>query len=431
MPITELAMSSPLSARLEVLDNGLKVLVREDHTAPVISCWATYRVGSRNERPGITGISHFVEHMLFRRTRKFADGDIDRLISSRGGHLNAFTSEDVTMYYETLPSGHLDLALEIEADRMVNAIFDEELVEAERRVILSEREMYENYPEYRLEELVKATALIAHPYRWPVIGWRSDIEAITPRDLEEHYRAYYSPANAVLAIAGDIRAEDALKMVRERLGAVESRGRPPEPRTREPPQRGERRVELRMPGKVNYVYIAYHAPQASSEDFAPFLVLDAVLAGAKSLSLFSKVSFVRSAKLYRELVRGELASSVGTEVKPSIDPFLYMVKITVRRGANPGEVERRALEVLEEFKVSEEEVKRAKKQVEAQLVYSLESATGQGLIMGFLEAVAGLERFNELLNEVRGVKPADVRRTASSYLVEDKRTVGVFYPRSG
>ncbi|RLF03656.1 MAG: insulinase family protein [Thermoprotei archaeon] len=420
-------MLSLLSIGMKVLDNGLKLLVREDHTAPVVTCWLAYRVGSRNERPGITGISHFVEHMLFRGVGRFKD-EIDRLVSSRGGHLNAFTSEDATIYYETLPSNSLRLALEVEAERMSNAVFNEEVVEKERGVILSEREMAENYPQYQLWELVRATALIAHPYRWPVVGWKSDIESITVDDLKEYYRTYYRPSNAVLVVVGDVDAGKVLEEVEELFGSVGDGARPPEPRTREPPQRGERRVELRMPGEVSYVYVAYRAPNASSEDLAPFLVMDAILAGAKSFNPLSGASFTRSSKLYRELVREGYASSASSQFTLTIDPFLYVLSLTVKSGVKPEEAEERLLKVVEGLDVSEEDIKRAVSQVEAQLVYSVENVTGQGLMMSRLEVVASVKRFEELLSEVRRVSPADVRRVVADYLVEDKRTVGVFRP---
>ena len=412
---------------VEVLDNGLKVLVREDHSAPVVTCWAAYRVGSRNERPGITGISHFIEHMLFRGAGKFRD-EVDRLVSSRGGHFNAFTSQDATMYYETLPSGSLKLALEIEAERMSNAFFDEEVVERERGVILSEREMSENQPEYQLWELVRATALIAHPYRWPVVGWRSDIESITVDDLREYYRTYYRPSNAILVVVGDVDAGEAVKEVEELFGGLEGGARPPEPRTREPPQRGERRVELRMPANVSYVCVAYKAPSASSEDLAPFLVMHAVLAGAKSFNPLSGASFTRSSKLYKELVRGGYASSASAWFMLTIDPYLYALSLTVRSGVEPEEAEKKLLALVEGLEVSEDEVKRAISQVEAQLAYNVEDFTGQALMMCRLEVVASVERLEKLMEEVKRVSPADVRRVASEYLVEDKRTVGILRP---
>ena len=413
---------------VETLDNGLRVLVREDHSAPVVTCWAAYRVGSRNERPGITGISHFLEHMLFRGVGRFRD-EVDRLVSSRGGHFNAFTSEDATMYYETLPRGSLRLALEIEAERMGSAFFDEDVVERERGVILSEREMSENRPEYQLWELVRATALIAHPYRWPVVGWRSDIESITAEDLREYYRTYYKPSNAVLVVVGDVEAGEVLRGVEEVFGGLEGGARPPEPRTREPPQRGERRVELRMPSNVSYVYVAYRAPSASSEDLAPFLVMHAVLAGASPFNPLSGASFTRSSKLYRELVRGGYASSASGWFMLTIDPFLYVLSLTVRSGVEPEEAEKRLLALVEGLEVSGDEVERAVSQVEAQLAYSFEDFTGQAMMISRFEVVAGVERLGELLEEVKRVSPADVRRVAGEYLVEDRRTVGILRPR--
>lgn len=417
--------------RVEQLDNGLRVIVAEDNTTPVVSCWVAYRVGSRNERPGITGISHFLEHMLFRRTGKYPDGMIDRLISRVGGHFNAFTSEDVTMYYETLPRRGLETALDIEAERMSNAVLEDQVAEIERKIIISELEMAENYPWERLGMLVKATALVAHPYRWPVIGWRSDVESITARELRGFYETYYTPSNATLAIAGNISFDEARRMVREKFGDIEDRGRPPEPRTREPEQEGERRVVLRLPGKVRYVYIAYHAPSIDDEDFSRLLVLDAVLGGAKSFNPMSGISFVRSSLLYERLVRSGYASSVGTSLQPSIDPFLYVIKLTVRSGVEASEAERRALDVIGEISskgVGEEFVERAKMQIVAQMAYSVENVTGQGLMYGFMDRVSSIDRLRTLTEEVKAVTGEDLRGFAGSFMSEEGRTVGVFEP---
>ncbi|HMO56548.1 MAG TPA: pitrilysin family protein, partial [Roseiflexaceae bacterium] len=238
------------------LSNGMLVLLREVHTAPVASCWVWYNVGSRNEGPGTTGISHWVEHMLFKGTPTLPKGSLDRLIPRNGGVFNAFTSNDFTAYYETLPADRIELALEIEADRMVNTIFDIDEVESERTVILAEREGAENEPDFWLNEAVMAAAYQIHPYRHEVIGWKHDLLSMTRDDLYRHYQRYYRPNNAVLVVVGDIDSEHLLAVI-ERLFGTLPMGEPPAPVTAvEPEQQGERRVTIRRPGPAQYVQIA-------------------------------------------------------------------------------------------------------------------------------------------------------------------------------
>src|SRR5438445_259667 len=243
-------MADVLEARLE---NGLKLLIQPSHHAPVVSTWIWYRVGSRNEQTGITGVSHWVEHMLFKGTEQMAKGDVFRLTARHGGHNNAFTSEDFTCYFETVPAVAWELALDIEADRMVNSRFDADEVESERTVILAERQGSENNPSFQLSEELGAAAFRVHPYRWPVIGHSCDLRSISRDDLYQHYRSYYAPGNAVLVIAGDVDPEAALAAVQARFGSLEPRPAPPPVTAVEPPQWGERRVMVRRPGSVPYL----------------------------------------------------------------------------------------------------------------------------------------------------------------------------------
>jgi zinc protease len=244
-----------------VLDNGLRVLVKEIHAAPVVTLWAWYRVGSRNELPGITGVSHWVEHMLFKGTDGFGKGEIMRQVSRLGGYLNGFTSEDQTVYLETLPRDYLELAVRIESDRMVNARFSADDVTAERTVILSERAMAENDPGFLLYEEVQAAAFRVHSYRWHVLGWRCDLEAMTRDDLFDYYRTYYRPNNCVIVAAGDFTSAEALDLVRRHFGDIAAGAEPPAQRAVEPPQLGERRVTLHRPGAAARVQVVYHVPE--------------------------------------------------------------------------------------------------------------------------------------------------------------------------
>ena len=235
----------------QTLANGLKVILREAHEAPIASFWIWYRVGSRNELPGLTGVSHWVEHMQFKGTPSFGKGAIFREVSKNGGVLNALTSNDWTAYFETLPAERLDLALRIESDRMTNSLFDPEETEAERTIILSERQGAENSPAYLLYEEVVATAFHAHPYQHPVIGFETDLRAITRDDLYAHYRRAYRPNNAFIVAAGDFDSQELFARIERAFGSIEPGQDIPHVRVIEPPQLGERRVTLRRPAPTS------------------------------------------------------------------------------------------------------------------------------------------------------------------------------------
>ena len=245
------------------LKNGLRVMLKEIHTAPVTSTWIWYGIGSRNELPGKTGLSHWVEHMQFKGTQKYAGEDIDHLVSRVGGYSNAFTSSDWTTYFETMPSAHLHATLELEADRMVNSRFDPEEVETERTVILSEREGSENYPEFQLDEAVQLRSFQSHPYRNEVLGSKEDLVSITRDDLYQHYRDYYQPANAILCVAGDISPEAVLEDVENLFSPIPSRpvsSNVPAPENSLKP--GDR-IEMEGPGEAHYLEIAWRCPAAT------------------------------------------------------------------------------------------------------------------------------------------------------------------------
>jgi len=415
------------------LSNGLQVLLKEVHTAPVVSTWIWYRVGSRNEVEGTTGLSHWVEHMLFKGSRRFPKGAIMRAVNRHGGYLNAMTSYDYTAYYETLPAAQADLALQIEADRMTTAQFDPAEAEAERTVIIAEREGSENEPHYVLAEEVAAAAFRVHPYHHQPIGWKVDLQAITHEQLYAHYRRHYAPNNAVLIVVGDVDATEHLALIERYFGDIA----PTEPLApvgrEEPPPRGERRVRVRMPGSAPIVRISYHTPPVSHPDYLALVVLDAVLSGGKAMFAFGD-SPARSARLYRALVETELASSVGSNYHPSLDPFLFSLGATVRDGRSAADVEAALLaEVakLQEEAVQERELRVAIRQTQAQFAYSSESVSNQALALGFLEMVDDHRRMDRLLDELAAVTAEDVMRAARAYLGEDNRVVGWFVPERG
>jgi zinc protease len=413
------------------LDNGLKVLIQPSHHAPVVSTWIWYRVGSRNERSGTTGISHWVEHMLFKGTERLAKGDVFRLTARHGGHNNAFTSEDFTCYFETLPASAWELALEIEADRMVNARFDADEVESERSVILSERQGSENNPSFLLSEELGAAAFRVHPYRWSVIGHACDLRRITRDELYDHYRAYYVPRNAVLVIAGDIEPEPALSAARERFASIQPGPAPPPVTAEEPPQWGERRVTVRRPGSAAYFQVAFHIPAVTHPDFYPLVVMDAILSGGKSVSWSGGGYMGRSARLYRALVQTELATTVGSGVRASLDPNLFSVSLTAREGVSPETVEAallRELERLHEEPPSAEEMTRARRQSEAQFAYGRDGVTSQAFALGYFQHLGDWRDLWRHIDRLRAVEAEDVRRVAAAYLTESRRVAGWFIP---
>jgi zinc protease len=414
-----------------VLGNGLTVLIRESHAAPVASCWAGYRVGARNERPGITGISHWVEHMTFKGTPLLAKGDIFRLTARHGGSNNGFTTDDFTIYYETVPSAQIEIPLLIESQRMGAAHFDPEETESERTVILSERQGNENNPHFQLREKLSATVFREHPYRWPIIGERADLERMTRDELYAHYRTYYTPGNAVLAIAGDVDAERALELVRRYFEAIPAAPPPPAVDIIEPPQTEERRVEVHRPGPNAFMMVAYRIPAVSHPDTYPLVMLDAVLSGGKAVSWGSGGYMGRTARIYRALVETRLAASAGSSFRYSVDPHTFSASLTLRPGVAREDAEAALLRVVEgvaEQPPSEEELARTLRQAEAQYCYGREGVTSQAFGMTYFHLLEHWSGQDRHLERLRAVTPEDVARVAAAYLHPANRTVGWFIP---
>src|SRR5687768_10388983 len=298
----------------EVLGNGLRVLIQEVHTAPLASVWCWYRVGSKDEAPGLTGVSHWVEHMNFKGTTNIPRDQVKGIIEQFGGYWNGYTWIDQTTYTETATRDALDRMLFIEAERMTNCLYDPADCESERTVIISELQGGENDPDVLLDQELTATAFKAHPYRNPTIGWLSDLQSMTREDLYSHYRSYYVPNNATLVIVGDVDADDALRRADAHFGRILPGDVPLRQWTAEPDQTGERRLTIRREGTTAYLKVAYHAPAAADAAFFPALVLDAVLTGAKGVNLWSSFRGQppqRRARLYRALVDRRLASSIA------------------------------------------------------------------------------------------------------------------------
>lgn len=420
--------------REEHLDNGLMVLLASVRTAPVATFWVWYRVGSRNEVPGITGISHWVEHMMFKGTPSLKKGEIMHLVNRNGGVDNAFTWTDFTAYFETFPSDRVDLALRIEADRMVNSLFDSEEVASERTVIISEREGAENEPRFWLGEEVTALAFKVHPYHHDTVGWKNDLETMTREDLYRHYRTYYAPNNAVIVAAGDFDADQMLRQVQSSFGGI-PRGEPiPSVKVVEPPQEGERRVTLRRPGPTSYFNAAFHGPKASDPDFFPVFVLAGVLAGVGGMSFAGGGSPGRSSRLYRALVETGLATGVDCGFRPTIDPGTIDVTATARPGVPVERIEKaifRELERIVSSQITDAELAKVLKQARSQFVFATDGVMNLGYWLGELEIVASYKLYGEFLDRLSAVTRAQVREVAEKYLKDTNRTVGWFVPTNG
>lgn len=420
------------SVQKTILNNGLTVVLKEMHHAPVASFMVWYRVGSRHEKPGITGISHWVEHMMFKGTPTFPNGTLDSLVSREGGYWNAFTWVDFTAYYETMPTSKIDLAIQLEADRMANTVMTPEEVDSERTVIISERQMYENDPNFQLSEELTSVAFRVHPYHHEVIGDVADLTTMTRDDLYTHYRQHYVPNNAIVVAVGDFESDDMLRRIEAQFGNLPA-GLPTNPITRqEPAQKGERRVVVQGPGDTAYLTVAYRAPAAADPDYLPLVLLNAAFAGGSSLGMFGGGGSNKSSRLYKALVNTELAASAYGSLTPTSDPFLYTINAVVQAGRSLPEVEA-ALDAelarLENTPITEQELAKALKRAKAEFILAGESITGQAQLLGMTEAVIGDYNWYEtVLDRLNGITVEDIERVRQAYLRPSQRIVGWYEP---
>ena len=413
------------------LSNGLSVSLQEIHNAPLVSNWLWYRVGSKDEVTGLTGASHWTEHMQFKGTPKYPSAVLDRVISRTGGYWNAFTFLDWTTYLETMPADKIDLALQLEADRMRNSMFDPEEVESERTVIISERQGSENEPLFKLGEEVQAATYRVHPYHHSIIGDMADLETISRDDLYNHYRTYYVPDNAVLSIAGDFKTEDILSRIQELFETIPSGDVRPRLNRAEPPQPGEKSLTVEGPGETTFVQAAYQAPAGGNPDFFPCIVLDSLLTGPSSLNMFGGGISNKTSRLYRALVDNELAVSVSGGLPATKDPFMYTIVLTVHPQKSAHDVTavlEDEIKRLQDEPPPEEEVARAMKQARALFAYGSESISNQAFWMGYTEMFATYDWFEGYLDKLAEVTPEDVQQMAQTYLRPQNRVLGVYIP---
>ena len=413
------------------LRNGMKVMLKEIHTAPIISSWVWYRVGSKDEVTGKTGISHWTEHMQFKGTRKFPSNILDKAISREGGTWNAFTYLDWTTYFESMPADKIDLALRLESDRMVKSLFDEKEVSSERTVIIAEREGQENEPLFRLGEAIQQTAFRVHPYHHEVVGDMADLLTITRNDLYRHYRNYYIPNNAVMAVAGDFDTRTMLKRIKELFERIPAGKVPPRLRRVEPAQMGEVRLSVEGPGETTYLQVAYRFPSATHPDFFALAGLDSLMAGPSNLNMFGGGISNKTSRLYRALVDKEYAVSASGGAAVTFDPFLYTFTLTVHPRRKPEETLAALDEELKKIRdelVPQEEITRAIKQARALFAYGSENITNQAFWMGFAEMFATYDWFTNYLKKLGKITPRDIQRVAREYFQPRNRIIGIYIP---
>jgi zinc protease len=423
--------------RRTTLDNGLTVLAQEIHTAPLVSVWCWYGVGSGDEAPGLTGASHWVEHMNFKGTTNIPREQMKGIVERFGGMWNGYTWIDQTTYVETAGRAALEQMLFLEAERMSNGLFDPAECESERTVIISELQGGENDPDQLLDTEVTASAFRAHPYRHPTIGWIDDLRSMSRDDLYGHYRRFYIPNNATVVVVGDVDADEVFRCARKHFGSIPDGPVPQRLRVAEPPQLGERRVLIEREGTTGYLKIVFHAPSATHADFFPLLVLDAALTGAKGVNLWSSFRGAppqRKARLYTALVEGGLASMVSGALLPTRAPFLYTLSFTALEGVELGMLEAGALEAIGQVRrngIERAELARAQRQLRARLVFENDSVTNIAHQLGYFETVVGPGFVTSLQRGIDAVTLEQVWDVARRRLDPAAQTVGVFKPTSG
>jgi zinc protease len=408
--------------RTGILANGMKVIVQEDHAIPNVAMYFFYRIGSRNERPGTTGLSHFFEHMMFNGARKYGPKQFDKQMDNIGGNNNAYTTNDVTVYTDWFPSPALDLMFDMEADRIRDLAFDPKIVESERGVVYSERRSsVDNSNIGMLYELARATAFVAHPYHWPVVGWPSDIESWSMDDLKNHFRMGYAPNNCVLVVVGDVLNAQVMSLAKKYLEPIPRQEPPPAVRTKEPPQQGERRVTLSKQAQLPIQLVLFHVPESRHPDRRALGVAATLLTHGQS------------SRLYKRMVDTEqIALSVGAGVGDALDPTVFTFNIQPRSGVDPATTEKALFEELSKLQadaVPDTELRKAKNQMLADLYRQLKTIEGRANLLGSYEVFQGdYAKLFSADNEIEAVTAADVQRVARQYFVAKNRTAATLVP---
>ena len=405
-----------------VLPNGLKVILLENHKAPLVTFQVWYRVGSRNEAWGKTGLSHMLEHMMFKGTERVGPEEFSRIIQENGGNDNAFTSYDYTAYFENLNADRVQVAIDLEADRMQGLLFREEDFRTERMVVMEERRLRtDDSPQAVLAEQVMATAFEIHPYHWPIIGWMEDIARFTLEDLKAYYKTYYTPINAILVVVGDFRKGDLLPKIEKAFGSLSKSEAPSQERDIDPPQIGERRIFVKKEAQLPSLVIGYHVPNLREQDSYVLEVIATLLSGGKS------------SRLHQRLVREKrLVLSVDADHSlTSRDPSLFTLSAELLPGKEVAEVEKafdQEVEQLQKETVGKQELEKARNQLEASFIFAQDSLFYQAMLLARHEIAFSWKRSDDYRPSIRKVSPEDIQRVAKKYLNPDNRTVGILIP---
>jgi len=411
----------PLAGSVQVvrhtLDNGLKLLVVEDHASPTVAYQTWFRVGSRNEVPGYTGLAHLFEHMMFKETKNLKDGEFDRLLEQAGAEgENAFTSRDYTAYIEEIPKEKLGLVARLEADRMVNLIVNEKAFKTEREVVQNERRFrVQNNPDGQMYQELFLTAFTKHPYHWPVIGTEEDLNRMSANDALEFYKKFYAPNFATIIVAGDVQADEVLALIQQYYGGLPAQPVATQNIEAEPPQTAPRKKQLKLNVEVEKILMAFHIPVVTSGELAPLDLAQAILTGGKS------------SRLHRALVETGIATGVGAYDFEDRDPSLMIIMASMQKGRKSTEAEAVVLKELQRLArepVSEEELTRAKNRLSFRFYEGLNSNSERANFLGHYESVAsdfmvGLAQFQR----IQAATPADIQAAAKRYLDPSGRTV--------
>lgn len=406
----------------KTLKNGMKVLVQTDHSIPNVALYIFYRIGSRNEHPGTTGLSHFFEHMMFNGAKKYGPGELDKAMEANGGSNNAYTTENTTVYQDWFPRRTLDLIFDIEADRIQSLSFDPKKIESERGVVASERRTSVDADNAGiLREQLQATAFVAHPYQWPVVGWMSDIEHWTMDDLKHHFEMGYAPNNATMVVVGDVTADDIFTLCEKYIEPIPQHAPPPPVTTVEPEQLGERRLVVHKPAELPLLMIAYHVPQTNSPDFYALNILRTILVQGES------------SRLYQRLVdKDQIALEVSMYQQPAFDPTVAILAVQPKQGVDPQKCEAALYQELDRVKkaaISDQELEKAKNIRLVEFYHQMRTINGRANNIGTYEVFFG--DYNKLFDAAKNyaaVTKEDVQRVAQRYFGANNRTVATLLP---
>ncbi len=416
------AQSQEFSVSTRTLKNGMKVLVQPDHSIPNVALYIFYRIGSRNEHPGTTGLSHFFEHMMFNGAKKYGPGDLDKVMEANGGSNNAYTTQNVTVYQDWFPRSALSLIYDIESDRIRDLTFDPKKIASEREVVASERRLSVDNDNFGLlGEQLWATSFVAHTYQWPVVGWMSDIEHWTMEDLKHHFEMGYSPSNATMVVVGDVSSDEIFQLCEKYIEPIPSHAPPPPVTTVEPEQLGERRLVVHKPAELPIVMIGYHASQTNNPDFYALNILRSVLFQGES------------SRMYQRLVdKDQLALDVSSDVEPAFDPTLVIITAQPRQGVEPQACEKAIYEELDKVKaaaISDQELEKAKNNRLVEFYRQMRTINGRANTIGTYEVFMG--DYNKLFDAAKNysaVTKEDVQRVAKKYFGANNRTVATLLP---